>query len=199
MNALLQDLEGTKYDGKIKIVGFPCNQFKHQEPARNTTELLNGLRYVRPGEGYIPAFDLMNKSDVNGPKENPVYTYLKSTCRIPSAAKFRPRVSFWEPIRPSDIVWNFEKFVIDAAGRPLFRFLSPVEPLDVKEIMMQVSDNGKDDGKTVNGEQRYCRPSPEHGEKVQTSVLIKTELSWHRRLQLFRRERDLLFTAEYEE
>ena len=55
MNALLESINGTSYKDKINFIGFPCNQFAHQEPAKNTTELKNGLKYVRPGDGYKPA------------------------------------------------------------------------------------------------------------------------------------------------
>jgi glutathione peroxidase len=29
---------------------------------------------------------------------------------------------FWDPIRTTDITWNFEKFLIDRVGRPRYRF-----------------------------------------------------------------------------
>jgi len=31
-------------------------------------------------------------------------------------------IFFWEPIKRNDIVWNFEKFLVDREGRPRFRF-----------------------------------------------------------------------------
>lgn len=64
-------------DSRLRVLGFPCNQFGHQEPADNATELFNGLKYVRPGSGFVPAFDIMGIGDVNGEKESFVYTYLK--------------------------------------------------------------------------------------------------------------------------
>lgn len=51
--------------------------FLQQEPGANGTEILNTLQYVRPGEGFVPAFPLTKKSDVNGKNEHPLYTYLK--------------------------------------------------------------------------------------------------------------------------
>ena len=47
-----------------------------QEPGNNS-EILNGLRYVRPGNDYVPRFSLTQKYDVNGKNEHPLYTYLK--------------------------------------------------------------------------------------------------------------------------
>lgn len=72
LNALIDE---AKYP--VNIIGFPCNQFGHQEPADNETELLNGLHYVRPGDSYTPKFTLMKKIDVNGVNETSFYTYLK--------------------------------------------------------------------------------------------------------------------------
>mmetsp|Transcript_15052 Transcript_15052/g.26418 ORF Transcript_15052/g.26418 Transcript_15052/m.26418 type:complete len:144 (-) Transcript_15052:283-714(-) len=115
-------------------MGFPCNQFGHQEPAANKTELLNGLRHVRPGSGFLPAFDIMGKGDVNGEKESSIYTYLKERCRLPEEATFSPRESFWSKFKIRDVVWNFEKFLVDTNGVPVLRFLSTVEPMDILNI-----------------------------------------------------------------
>ena len=65
----------TSYN--LSVIGIPCNQFAHQEPADNATELYNGLQYVRPGSGYIPKFKLMKKIDVNGVNETLFYKNLK--------------------------------------------------------------------------------------------------------------------------
>jgi glutathione peroxidase-family protein len=59
------------------VMGFPCNQFGLQEPGDTPEEILNGIKYVRPGNGFVPAFPMFEKGDVNGAKENPMYTHLK--------------------------------------------------------------------------------------------------------------------------
>ena len=38
---------------------------------------MNTLKYVRPGKGFVPNFPLTAKSDVNGARQHPLYTYLK--------------------------------------------------------------------------------------------------------------------------
>jgi len=53
--------------------------FVQQEPGANGTEILNSLKYVRPGHGFEPNFELTLKVDVNGPIEHPLYTFLKVT------------------------------------------------------------------------------------------------------------------------
>uniref|UniRef100_A0A0B7AMG9 Glutathione peroxidase n=2 Tax=Arion vulgaris TaxID=1028688 RepID=A0A0B7AMG9_9EUPU len=133
MNALLKNFKESQFT----IVGFPCNQFGHQEPGDNSTEILDGLQYVRPGQGFKPHSNLhmMIKSDVNGDNETKVYTYLKASCSQTSTATFDPRESFWEPIHVNDIIWNFEKFLVSQQGVPLFRFQPAVEPFDLVEII----------------------------------------------------------------
>lgn len=48
-----------------------------QEPGDNGTEILNSLKYVRPGGGFEPNFELTEKIDVNGPDEHLLFTFLK--------------------------------------------------------------------------------------------------------------------------
>ena len=74
----LQAPEGNRVDScGLKIIGFPCNQFGFQEPAANKNELLNGLKYVRPGHGFVPNFPLFEKREVNGAKEDEIYAFFK--------------------------------------------------------------------------------------------------------------------------
>ena len=60
----------------LEVIGFPCNQFGHQEPSENY-ELMNTLKYVRPGYGFVPNFPLVGKLEVNGMYESPIFTFLK--------------------------------------------------------------------------------------------------------------------------
>ncbi|CAN7949832.1 unnamed protein product [Ixodes pacificus] len=47
-----------------------------QEPG-NRQEILNGIRYVRPGGNFRPEFPIFQKIEVNGEKQHPFYTFLK--------------------------------------------------------------------------------------------------------------------------
>ncbi|GBM87423.1 hypothetical protein AVEN_222792-1, partial [Araneus ventricosus] len=49
-----------------------------QEPGGNAQEILNGIRFVRPGDGFIPNFPLFKKIEVNGETEHPLYTFIKN-------------------------------------------------------------------------------------------------------------------------
>ncbi|NWX86586.1 GPX3 peroxidase, partial [Nothoprocta pentlandii] len=105
----------------LVILGFPSNQFGKQEPGQNS-EILPALKYVRPGGGFVPNFQLFQKGDVNGAKEQKVYTYLKNACP-PVAEEFgNPKNLFWEPLRNHDIKWNFEKFLVGPDGVPVMRW-----------------------------------------------------------------------------
>lgn len=76
LNALQEKLLRSDSCG-LRIVGFPCNQFGFQEPGKNKYEIMNGLKFVRPGYGFVPNFPLFEKRDVNGKKEDEIYTFFK--------------------------------------------------------------------------------------------------------------------------
>ena len=61
----------------LAILAFPCNQFGQQEPGGNDLEVLNGIRYVRPGNNFQPKMTMFRKVEVNGAREHPLYTHLK--------------------------------------------------------------------------------------------------------------------------
>ncbi|KAM7135459.1 epididymal secretory glutathione peroxidase-like [Molossus nigricans] len=105
----------------LVILGFPCNQFGKQEPGENS-EILLGLKHVRPGGGYVPNFQLFEKGDVNGEKEQKVFTFLKNSCPHPSELLGSFRQISWDPIKVQDIRWNFEKFLVGPDGVPVMRW-----------------------------------------------------------------------------
>ncbi|XP_014775161.1 glutathione peroxidase [Octopus bimaculoides] len=135
MNALLE----KTLKQKLEIIGFPCNQFSHMEPGLNKSEILNGLKHVRPGNGFVPKIDMMEKADVNGKNELPLFTILKDLCPSPRNAKYDKMKCTWNPITPRDIMWNFEKFVIDADGVPIFRYLPITTPSAIIDSLKEQS------------------------------------------------------------
>ncbi|XP_063115821.1 epididymal secretory glutathione peroxidase isoform X2 [Cavia porcellus] len=72
LNALQEELKPFG----LVVLGFPCNQFGKQEPGDNS-EILPGLKHVRPGGGFVPNFQLFEKGDVNGENEQKIFTFLK--------------------------------------------------------------------------------------------------------------------------
>ena len=57
-----------------------------QEPGANASEIYATLKYIRPGDGFVPNFAMFAKTDVNGKSENPIYTFLKVHFSINSIA-----------------------------------------------------------------------------------------------------------------
>ncbi|KXJ12185.1 glutathione peroxidase 2 [Exaiptasia diaphana] len=115
----------------LEIVGVPCNQFGLQEPGESEVEILNGLKYVRPGKGYTPNFPLTQKLKVNGKDQDILFTFLKNRCPVPDGYIDDIKSIMWSPIRNDDVSWNFEKVLIDHKGQPYRRYSSPVLPQDI--------------------------------------------------------------------
>uniref|UniRef100_A0AAZ1Y3J4 Glutathione peroxidase n=1 Tax=Oreochromis aureus TaxID=47969 RepID=A0AAZ1Y3J4_OREAU len=144
LNALYEEM---KPHG-LTILGFPCNQFGKQEPGQRH-EILPGLKHVRPGNGFIPNFLLFEKGDVNGKNEQEVYTFLKSSCP-PVGIDFGPMYGrlFWEPLKSTDIKWNFEKFLVGRDGKPVMRW-HPTIKVSVKGENDVLCGTKREDKQTV--------------------------------------------------
>ena len=67
----LEKLYEKYKDEEFMVLGFPSNQFANQEPGTNE-DIKEFCRLT-----YGVNFDMFAKIDVNGPKEEPLYTYLK--------------------------------------------------------------------------------------------------------------------------
>jgi len=133
MNKLV-DTYGAK---GLAVIGFPCNQFGHQENGKNE-DILSMLKHIRPGDGFEPNFDLSVKVEVNGAGEDPLFKWLKASLPMPhddeecSGARAGETTGnffcgdasniSWKPVRRSDITWNFEKFLIAPDGSAFRRY-----------------------------------------------------------------------------
>ena len=96
-----------KYKDKgLVILGFPCNQFGHQEPGTDA-EIKEFC-----SSKYSVTFPMFDKIEVNGPDRHPLYVAL--------AGDGSPY--------PGNIKWNFTKFLIGRDGKILKRFESKVVP-----------------------------------------------------------------------
>lgn len=135
----LNDLVST-FDERFVILGFPTSQFDNQEPG-DASEILDCLYHVRPGGGFVPAFQLMAKSAVNGDGEHSLWTWLKGLCPLPT--QFNYGAISWTPVKAYDISWNFEKFLIDSSGRPCMRYDASVPAADLStDIQAMLQANG---------------------------------------------------------
>ena len=116
------------------VIGFPCDQFGHQEPGSN--EEIE--EFCRLNHGVT--FPLMAKSDVNGENANEVFKWLYSEKPFAGfgdseTGKFMDgMLSKNDPDYASnpDIKWNFTKFLIDRKGRVVARFEPVVTPEELE-------------------------------------------------------------------
>jgi glutathione peroxidase len=95
-------------DRGLVVLGFPCNQFGHQEPG--TADEIDA--FCKRNFGV--SFPLFARIDVNGPKAHPLYHYLKAR-----------RPGFFGIRR---IAWNFTKFLVDRRGNVVSRRAPRTEP-----------------------------------------------------------------------
>ena len=111
---------------ELQVFGFPCNQFKNQEP-KEEAEIKKFC-----SENYNVSFTLMSKSDVNGDNRNNVYQWLKNAVKD-----------------DSDIKWNFSRiFLIDRSGTKVQQFdgyhrKGPSELIPHIEELLSSSGNKK--------------------------------------------------------
>ena len=103
----LETLYKKYKDRGLVVIGFPCDQFAHQEPGSDA-EI---AEFCRLNHGVT--FPLMSKINVNGENAHPIYKYLKS------AAKG----TFGDAIK-----WNFTKFLISRDGSKVERFAPTTKP-----------------------------------------------------------------------
>ncbi|NWW30121.1 GPX1 peroxidase, partial [Panurus biarmicus] len=127
----------------LQVLGFPCNQFGHQENCTND-EILPMLEHVRPGNGYKPNFIMFEKCEVNGKDAHPLFTFLKDALPFPhddpSSLMTNPQYIIWSPVCRSDIAWNFEKFLIGPDGVPFKRYSRRFETIRIQddiELLLQ--------------------------------------------------------------
>lgn len=127
----LQALYSSKHDQGLEVLGFPANNFKGQEPG--TEAEIQDFCSVN----YQVGFPLFSKISVVGEDQHPLYTEL--TQAQPSAegdGPFRERLKGYgvESASPSDVLWNFEKFLIDRKGQVVGRFAPDVAADDPRLV-----------------------------------------------------------------
>ena len=96
------------------VLGFPCNQFFHQEPG--SAEQIQQFCTAN----YGVTFPLFAKLDVKGAGQSPLYAVLAETPDDGGGA--------------GNVKWNFEKFLVDREGHAVRRFRSRVKPEDPKLV-----------------------------------------------------------------
>ncbi len=121
-------------DKGLVVIGFPCDQFGHQEPGTNE-EIAEFCRL-----NFGVTFPLMEKIEVNGENAHPIYKWLYSVKPFAGfgegeTAQFMDQMlSRQDPDYASNpnIKWNFTKFLIDRKGCVVARFEPVVAPKDLE-------------------------------------------------------------------
>ena len=113
----LEALNKKYKDQGLVIIGFPCDQFAHQEPG--TDEEI--AEFCRLNHGVT--FQLMSKIEVNGKNAHPIYEYLKGAAKgtLGNAIK-----------------WNFTKFLISRDGQTVKRYAPTVKPEDMEKDIVEL-------------------------------------------------------------
>lgn len=105
----LEQLYQKYHDRGLVVLGFPCNQFGHQEPG-SELEIKNFCE-----TRYHIEFPLFSKIEVNGQNTHPLYHFLKQQ---------KKGILCTEKVK-----WNFTKFLINSEGKVLKRY-SPLTTPD---------------------------------------------------------------------
>ena len=130
----LEELYKKYQDKGLVIIGFPCDQFGHQEPGSDA-EIEEFCRL-----NYGVTFPLMAKSDVNGENANEIFKWLYSEKPFAgfgdsdTGKAMDGMLSRMDPDYASnpDIKWNFTKFLLDRKGRVIARFEPVVTPEELE-------------------------------------------------------------------
>ncbi|CAM2928262.1 glutathione peroxidase [Skermania piniformis] len=127
----LEALYRDKQDAGLEILGFPCNQFRGQEPGTDA-EIQDFCRVT-----YDVTFPVFARIEVNGPDATPLYRYLRAEQPGdfgPQYGKFYEVISRMMPdAGRDDVKWNFTKFLVDRNGNVVKRFEPTVEPAAIAD------------------------------------------------------------------
>ena len=104
LNQLHRELEPRGFS----VLAFPCNQFGEQEP--DTAEVIE--RFCQ--QIYDIRFPIFAKIEVNGAQAHPLFRWLRREAR--------------GLLGTQSVKWNFTKFLVDRAGKPVRRLGSIVKP-----------------------------------------------------------------------
>ena len=114
----LEKLWEQYQDKGLVVLGFPCDQFGHQEPG-DADEIRNFCSL-----NYDVKFPLYEKVEVNGASAHPLWKWLK---------KEKPGLLGMEAIK-----WNFTKFLIDRNGRVVKRYAPTDTPEKIEKDLESV-------------------------------------------------------------
>ena len=133
----LEEMYRQYHDKGLEIIDIPCNQFGSQAPGSD--EEIHAFCTLH----FNTTYDQFKKSDVNGPNELPLYTYLKSQKGFEGFGEHKLTPILEDMLgkadpdfaKKSDIKWNFTKFVVDRAGNVVKRFEPTADMAEVEKFV----------------------------------------------------------------
>jgi glutathione peroxidase len=114
----LQELYARFHAQGLEVLGFPCDQFGHQEPGDESE--IKTFCSTR----YEVTFPMFAKIDVNGANAHPLYQWLKSE---------KAGLLGTEAIK-----WNFTKFLVDRSGHVVRRYAPTDTPAKIENDIAAV-------------------------------------------------------------
>ena len=130
----LEKLNEKYRDRGLVMIGFPCNQFAEQDPGSDG-EIQEFCRV-----NFGVTFQIMKKTDVNGPDEHPVFSFLKAQAPSEEYKGIKAKATHAmlkklskSATKDSDILWNFTKFLVSPDGTTVLRYAPTVEPKDIEK------------------------------------------------------------------
>ena len=132
--APIEQLYQDYHDQGLEILDIPCNQYGGQAPG--TDDEIHEFCTLN----YKTTFPQMKKSEVNGPNELPLYTWLKSQKGFEGFQEHQYKALLEKMFSEADpdwagkpdIKWNFTKFVVDRAGNVVARFEPTADMAEVE-------------------------------------------------------------------
>jgi glutathione peroxidase len=127
--AALEKLQEQYHEKGFEVLGFPANEFGAQEPGTNAEiqEFCTTKFGVK--------FPMFEKIVVKGQGQHPLYQYLTDAqpeAISPKGAEFETKLKGYGITREvkKDVLWNFEKFLVNRQGQVVARFSPDVTPDD---------------------------------------------------------------------
>ena len=124
----LEALQAKYGERGLEVLGFPANDFGAQEPGTDS-EIAEFCQL-----NYNVSFPLFQKNTVVGPDKQPLYAALTAAApeKQGDAAAWRKLLSDhgMTPNQDPEVLWNFEKFLINREGSVAGRFSPNVGPDD---------------------------------------------------------------------
>lgn len=114
----LQKLYSQYHEQGLEVVGFPANNFKQQEPGTDA-EIQQFCQL-----NYAVSFPVLAKISVIGADQHPIYQYLTQQQPERIGEGFAERLKSFgiEVNEPPEVLWNFEKFLVNQHGDVIARF-----------------------------------------------------------------------------